>query len=177
MKIAFIGTHGIGKTTQAHELVSLLKKSGINAVFLGELARKCPFPINEDRTKKSQIWIMLNQIIKEMEDEDNSQVLVCDRSVLDSYCYYIEKFGRSEVFEPLVKTHLKTYGLIIKMSLNNSNEKFLKDDKKRSVNKDFQIQIDKTINKMLKVLRVNYIEHKNNKETLEFIKKIINTKA
>ena len=67
MKIALIGTHGTGKTTIAHELVAKLKKQKINADFLGELARHCPFPINEGTTKKSQLWIILNQILKEFE--------------------------------------------------------------------------------------------------------------
>ncbi|MFW6282422.1 MAG: hypothetical protein ACOC1P_00005, partial [Minisyncoccales bacterium] len=70
MKIAFLGTHGTGKTTLAHDLVTKLKKQGIDAGFLSEIARKCPFPLNEERTKKSQIWIILNQIIAEIEAEE-----------------------------------------------------------------------------------------------------------
>lgn len=55
MKIALIGTHGTGKTTLAYDIISKLKKKGIDADFLGEVARICPFPINEQTTKKSQI--------------------------------------------------------------------------------------------------------------------------
>ena len=82
MKIAFLGTHGTGKTTLAHDLVTKLKKQGIDAGFLGEVARECPFSLNEDTTKKSQIWIILSQIIAEMESEERSETLICDRSVL-----------------------------------------------------------------------------------------------
>ena len=88
-KIAFVGTHGTGKTTLAHELVSKLKREGIDVGFLGEIARKCPLPINEQTSKKSQIWIILSQIIREIEEEGKSDFLICDRSVLDSYCYYV----------------------------------------------------------------------------------------
>jgi len=47
-KIALIGTHGTGKTTLAHELTAESKKRGIHTEFLGELARECPLPINEN---------------------------------------------------------------------------------------------------------------------------------
>ncbi|MFH1607709.1 MAG: AAA family ATPase [archaeon] len=104
MKIAFIGTHGTGKTTLAHELTSKLKKKGSDVDFLGEIVRKCPFPINENTTKKSQIWIILNQIIKEMETEERCKVLVSDRSVLDGYCYYVNQFGEAKFLEALIKS-------------------------------------------------------------------------
>ena len=70
MKIALIGTHGTGKTTIVHEIVSKLKKRGFDVDFLGEIARQCPFPINEKTTKKSQIWMILKQITSEMEIEE-----------------------------------------------------------------------------------------------------------
>src|SRR3989338_6251964 len=107
-KIAFVGTHGTGKTTLAHELVSKLKREGIDAGFLGEIARKCQLPINEQTSKKSQIWIILSQIIREIEEEGKSDFLICDRSVLDSYCYYANKFGLSKTIEPLVVEHMRT---------------------------------------------------------------------
>lgn len=150
-KIAFIGTHGTGKTTLAHDLVAALKKARIDADFLGEIARKCPFPINENTTKKSQIWIILQQIIQELECEDKSEILVCDRSVFDGYCYYVNKFGRNRALEPLVLKHIKTYDYIVKVPIRRG---FLKKDKVRSTTKTFQRRIDILINKLLKKLKI-----------------------
>lgn len=151
MKIAFLGTHGTGKTTLAHDLVVSLKKKGIDADFLGEIARKCPFPLNEDTTKKSQIWIILNQIIFEMEMEDKCKVLVCDRSILDDYCYYVNKFGRMPIIENLVIEHLKTYSKLIRVPIR---EGFLKKDKIRSTNPKFQEDIDKQFDRLIEIFKL-----------------------
>lgn len=155
MKIAFIGTHGTGKTTLTHELVANMKKNHLDADFLGEIVRKCPFPINEDTTKKSQIWIILKQILEEMEAEEKSDILVCDRSVLDPYIYYVNKFGRNKVIEALVLQHLKTYKYLIKVPIRTG---FLKADKIRSVDENFQKKIDSLMNKFLKSFNIKYLE-------------------
>ena len=146
MKIAFLGTHGTGKTTLAHDLVTKLKKQGIDAGFLGEVARECPFSLNEDTTKKSQIWIILSQIIAEMESEERSETLVCDRSVLDGYCYYVNKFGRSAALEALVGEHLKTYSKLIRVPIR---EGLLQEDKVRSTSVKFQADVDRQFDSLI----------------------------
>ncbi|MBU4116350.1 MAG: AAA family ATPase [Nanoarchaeota archaeon] len=173
MKIAFIGTHGTGKTTLAHELISKLKKKGIDIDFLGEIVRKCPFPINENTTKKSQIWIILNQIIKEMETEERCKVLVSDRSVLDGYCYYVNQFGEAKFLEALIKKHLKTYSYIIRVPIRKG---WLKKDKIRSISEKFQKDIDKQFDKLLNKFKVKHINLKNlNDETgNKIVEKILN---
>ena len=154
MKIAFIGTHGTGKTTLAHELVAQLKKKGTDAGLNTGVARLCPFPIKEDTTKKAQIWIILNQIAREMEDEEKFDVVICDRSAFDGYCYYTSKFGRFDVIENLVREHLKTYDYLIRIPIR---EGYLKKDKIRSANTEFQNRIDKEFDIMLKEMNVDYI--------------------
>ena len=174
MKIAFMGTHGTGKTTLAHELISKLKKKGIDAGFLGEIARRCPFPINENTTKKSQIWIILNKIIQELEAEEKADVLISDRSILDGYCYYVNKFGRSKILEPLVLEHLKTYSLLIRVPIRRG---FLKKDKVRSTNEKFQKEIDTQFNKLLKRLKIKHIclKREESEKDEEIIKRVLNT--
>ncbi len=170
MKIALIGTHGTGKTTISHSLISNLKKKGLDADFLGELARKCPFPLNENTTKRSQIWIILNQIIKEIENEEKCSLLICDRSVLDGYCYYLNKFGNLKEIEPLILKHLQTYDLIVKIPIRKG---FLKKDKIRSVNKKFQKDIDKIIDSLLKKFKIKIMRFKEKEITNEEIVKRI----
>ena len=50
MKLALIGTHGVGKTTLAYEVCSLLKKSHHNVELVAEVARQSPFPVNAETT-------------------------------------------------------------------------------------------------------------------------------
>ncbi|MBS3086975.1 AAA family ATPase [Candidatus Pacearchaeota archaeon] len=175
MKIAFLGTHGTGKTTLAHDLVVKLKKQGVDAGFLSEIARKCPFPLNEDATKKTQIWIILNQIIAEMEAEDRCGTLVCDRSVMDGYCYYVNKFGRSSVLEALVREHLKTYSKLIRVPIR---EGLLRKDKVRSVNEKFQKDVDRQFDRFVKLFGLEDSVQMIKKEKLsdeEIIDKVLNT--
>jgi len=173
MKIAFLGTHGTGKTTLAHDLVTRLKKRGIDAGILSEVARQCPFPINEDTTKKSQLWIILSQIIKELEAEEKYSVVICDRSVLDGYCYYVNKFGRAKFLEPLILKHLKTYSHLIRVPIRKG---LLKKDKIRSTNDDFQKKVDIQFNNLLKKFRIkhsvfNELSEKKDNEIIESVLK------
>jgi len=169
MKIAFIGTHGTGKTTLAHETVMMLKKKGIDAGMVTEVARQCPFPIREETTKKSQIWIILNQIIKELEAEEKYEVVVSDRSVLDGYCYLVRKFGRMKVIEDLVKEHLTTYDTLIRVPIE---EGFLKEDRARSANKKFQEEVDNQFDRMIDILKVKHVLLENRKSIKEVISTI-----
>jgi len=50
VKFAFIGTHGVGKTTLCFELAALLKKRDRIVEMVHEVARFCPLPINRDTT-------------------------------------------------------------------------------------------------------------------------------
>jgi len=171
MKIAFVGTHGTGKTTLAHELVMKLKKKGVDAGFMSEVARNCPFPINQETTRKSQVWITLNQIIRELEAEVHCDTLVSDRSVLDGYCYYVRKFGRAQFLEELIKVHLKTYDYIIRVPVRKG---FLIKDKVRSTDERFQKEVDEVFDKMLKEFKVKHIvlkekQAKSNKHIVESV--------
>jgi nicotinamide riboside kinase len=169
-KIAFVGTHGIGKTTLTHQLVLELKIKGKDVEFLKEVARKSPFPINESRTKKSQVWIILKQILEEIEEEEKSEILTCDRSVLDSYCYYVSKFGQSSALEPLIRQHLKTYDLIVHIPIRNG---FLQQDKMRSTNETFQKEIDNTVKKYLQKFKIPHLEISPEKTNKEIVEKVI----
>ena len=44
MKVAFIGTHGVGKTTLCYDLAALLKRRDLNVDVVKEVARlsRCP---------------------------------------------------------------------------------------------------------------------------------------
>lgn len=46
LKIAFVGTHGVGKTTLCFDLAAHLKRLDLNIDLVKEVARRCPLPIN-----------------------------------------------------------------------------------------------------------------------------------
>jgi len=165
-KIALIGTHGTGKTTLAHELVAALKKKDINAEFLGEIARTCPLPINEDTSKEAQEWIIYTQYAKELEHINRCSVLVCDRSVLDSYAYYMNKCGENKLLEDFVKEKIADYSFLFRVPINPS---YLKEDGIRSVNQSFQKDIDEKVKYILDKLSVNYYTESNADKIMEIL--------
>jgi nicotinamide riboside kinase len=166
-KIALIGTHATGKTTLAHKLLVTLKEHGINAEFLGEIARMCPLPINENTTKEAQEWIIYTQYAKELEYTHKCSVLVCDRSVLDGYAYYINKCGENKVLENFVREKIKDYRFLIKVPINLD---YLKADGIRSVNPEFQKEIDNKIDYLLDKFEVNYYATSGINKIMEVIK-------
>ena len=62
MKVAFIGSHGVGKTTLCFELAALLKKRDRIVEMVREVARFCPLPINRETTIAAQSWILHTEI-------------------------------------------------------------------------------------------------------------------
>jgi thymidylate kinase len=87
VKIAIVGTHGAGKTTLSYLLASEYKRKGKNVKIIQEVARNCPFKINEGMTAETSIWIYLEHQRKELEAESKFEIVICDRSVYDSFIY------------------------------------------------------------------------------------------
>ncbi|MGH9685458.1 MAG: AAA family ATPase [Candidatus Acidiferrales bacterium] len=113
MKLALIGTHGVGKTTLAYEICSLLKKTSCNVELVAEVARQSPFPVNAATTLEGQLWILHAQIATELDASRRAPQVICDRSVLDNYCYLVNKFGRQPQLEAWLAWWMDTYSLLI----------------------------------------------------------------
>lgn len=149
MKIAFIGTHATGKTTMSYQLVGYLKEKGFNVGHVHEIVRDCPFPVNEATSLIAQRWVIFNQIINEdhVMLKHNSEHLICDRSVLDNYAYLYNALKKDNpVLKNLTFDHMATYDLLFLVPIN---AEYLKNDGFRSVDKEFQTAIDKTIRRLL----------------------------
>ena len=120
MKIAFIGTHGVGKTTLCYDLAAALKRRDLTVELVREVARECPLPINRDTTVKAQAWILHTQIAWELQAEAKAEVVVCDRAVLDNYCY-LRRAAPGEphvkVLEGLVRAWLPTYDVLFRVPI------------------------------------------------------------
>jgi len=113
MKIAFIGTHGVGKTTLCFELAACLKRLDIGVDVVKEVARHCPLPINRDTTVDAQAWILHTQVAREIEGAHAYEAIICDRSVLDNYAYMVHAAGRRPELEPFLRAWLASYRLLV----------------------------------------------------------------
>jgi GTPase SAR1 family protein len=112
MKLALIGTHGVGKTTLAYEICSLLKKANHNVELVTEVARQSLFPVNAATTLEGQLWILHAQIAAELEAARRAPHVICDRSVLDNYCYLVNKFDRQPQLESWLGWWMDSYTLL-----------------------------------------------------------------
>lgn len=148
MKVAFIGTHGVGKTTLCYDLAASLKRRDITVELVREVARECPLPINRETTLTAQAWILHTQIAWELEAEAKAEVVVCDRAVLDNFCY-MKRAGNGEamekVLEGLVKAWLPTYGFLFRVPIVG-DPRF---DGVRDTDLAFQHEIDGLLAEML----------------------------
>ncbi len=113
LKIAFIGTHGVGKTTLCYGLAARLKARDLSVEVVREVARRCPLPINQETGVAAQSWILHTQIAEEITAQALYPVVICDRSVLDNYVYMLLSAGPQDDLEPLLDAWLRSYGLLV----------------------------------------------------------------
>ncbi len=154
LKIAFVGTHGVGKTTLCFDLASQLKRLDLGVELVKEVARRCPLPINEDTTVDAQGWILHTQIAEEMEAAATYEVVVCDRSVLDNYAYLVARAGRRPSLEPMVGEWVRTYDALFKVPVLDAPSF----DGIRAVSPAFQLEIDGVIDDLIDSLGVTVVQ-------------------
>ena len=146
LKLALIGTHGVGKTTLAYEICSLLKKADYNVELVTEVARQSPFPVNAATTLEGQLWILHAQIAAELDAARRAPHVICDRAVLDNYCYLVNKFGRQPQLEAWLAWWMRTYSLLIGVPpLDNG----IQPDGFRSEDRSFQLRIHALLQELL----------------------------
>jgi nicotinamide riboside kinase len=146
MKLALIGTHGVGKTTLAYEICSLLKKSGYNVDLVTEVARQSPFPVNAATTIEGQLWILHAQIAAELAAARRAPHVICDRAALDNYCYLVNKFGRQPQLESWLAWWMDSYSLLVGVPPVASE---IPSDGFRSEDRAFQQRIHDLLNELL----------------------------
>ncbi len=112
-KVAFIGSHGVGKTTLCYGLAARLKAHDFGVEVVHEIARRCPLPINRETNLAAQSWILHCQIAEEILAQARYPVVICDRSVLDNYVYLLVAAGRQPALEGLLASWMASYDLLI----------------------------------------------------------------
>jgi len=134
LKVAFIGTHGVGKTTLCYGLAARLKARDISLEIVHEVARRCPLPINEGTSLASQSWILHTQLAEEVVAAARYPVVICDRSVLDNYVYLMLAAGRQESLDRMVDDWLATYDVLVIVPITEAPQA----DGFRTTNPEFQ---------------------------------------
>jgi len=139
-KVAFIGSHGIRKTTAAHGFANAVQRAGRSVEYGREVVRDNPLGINEGATGEAQLWVLVSQIRQELMLAPKAEVLVLDRGVMDNYAYYLRACGGDDHFAvtPLVEEWSKTYDLVIRLHPDVD----LSSDGVRSTSDEFRTEIE-----------------------------------
>ena len=152
VKIAFIVTHGDGKTTLCYHLAGILKKKLPSVDIVKEVARACPLPINRDTNLAAQSWILHSQIAMEIAAQDRHHTVICDRSALDNYAYLVQAEGVHPVLDQLVTYWMETYDYLFKVPVGF----VLQRDGVRDMDSVFQLEIDRLVSDMLNERGLRY---------------------
>lgn len=145
MKLALVGSHGVGKTTLCYELAARLKRQDRVVELVTEVARRCPLPINRDTTLAAQAWILHSQVAAELAAAAEAEIVICDRSVLDNYAYLVHQVGRQPAYDALIADWIGSYDALIKVPIIDPPSF----DGRRDVSQEFQHDIDRTIDDLV----------------------------
>lgn len=153
-KIAFIGSHGVGKTTLCYGLAARLKARDVSLEIVGEVARRCPMPINRDTTLAAQSWILHTQIAEEIVAAARHEFVICDRSVLDNYVYLLIAAGRQRSLEELIRDWTGTYDLLVHVPIVADP----RPDGMRATDPAFQIAIEERLMREISERRLTFLD-------------------
>ena len=144
-KVAFVGTHGVGKTTLCYGLAARLKARDVVLEVVHEVARRCPLPINEETGVASESWILHTEIAEEVVAAARHPVVVCDRSALDNYVYLLLAAGPRDGLDQLVQHWMGTYDLPIHVPIVTLPSA----DGVRATDPEFQRAVDERLEREL----------------------------
>jgi nicotinamide riboside kinase len=149
-KIAFIGSHGIRKTTAAHAFAHAIQRAGRSVEYGREVVRDNPLGFNEGATGEAQLWVLVSQIRQELELAPKAEVLVLDRGVMDNYAYYLRACGGEDLFDvgPLVARWSGTYDLVVRLLPDIE----LREDGVRSTSDAFRDEVEAILDARLPAL-------------------------
>jgi nicotinamide riboside kinase len=150
LKVAFIGSHGVGKTTLCYDLAGALKRHDLNVDIVKEVARLSPLPINRQTSVEAQTWILTSQVSEEIRSASRHQAVVCDRSALDNYAYMAFACGRQKPVERFVQWWMKTYDLLFKVPISGAASA----DGFRDTDEFFMRSIDQLVDTLLQEMKV-----------------------
>ena len=149
-KIAFIGSHGIRKTSALLAFAAEVQRAGRSVELGREVVRDNPLGFNEGATGEAQLWVLVSQIRQELELARKADVLATDRGVMDNYAYYLRSCGGRDAFdaEPLIRNWSRTYDLVVRLLPDVA----LKADGVRSTNDAFRDEVEAILARVIPTL-------------------------
>lgn len=171
MKIAIIGSHGIGKTTVAKEIAKRM-----NLPYIHEVAREVNnmgYEISYPSNPNTQLMIFLRQLRNEMYIWKG----VFDRSLIDNIAYSIASNSFSydilREMEMIAVKSVEDFNAIFMLHRFSNN---IKKDKCRSDDFEYHIRIECIIEDLLSNNDIKYydVHNENHEDRISKIMNILN---
>jgi nicotinamide riboside kinase len=146
-KIAFIGSHGIRKTSALLAFAAEAQRAGRSVELGREVVRDNPLGINEGATGEAQLWVLVSQVRQELELARKADILALDRGVMDNFAYYLRACGGEDRYaaQPLVARWSETYDLVVRLLSDIA----LQADGVRSTNDAFRDEVEAILDRVV----------------------------
>ena len=163
-KVAVMGAHGCGKTSLVERIGFDFFGDYLPVMLVNEVARDCPFPLNEGMTVESQGWMLYAQMAAE-ECVPHGVLAICDRTVLDPIVYAMWAKSKSDWGDgcrfdsfinariPVMLEWFGSYDLVYWARPSENmrvRSEMLSDDGFRSVDLGFQGEVDQIFEDVIK---------------------------
>ena len=150
-KILITGTHSTGKSTLLNELKTLERFKDFK--FIGGVTRDAKslgFNINEEGDLFTQLYCMSRDFLNIVENKQYN--VIYDRSIIDTLVYSLYLYDKLppwviDTIRHMCETLMKNFDLIIWLR----PEQEISDDSVRSMNKEFQTEVDYMFGRFFKL--------------------------
>lgn len=152
MKFGIMGTHGTGKTTFAGDYAARLRQvdKAEQVGLVTGIARSCPWVLNKEATEETQRWIFHCHMLAELEAAERYDVVVCDRTALDSLVY-AQVAGFEDMIDdylPAALGWLESYTTVYWLRPMDGR---LVDDGRRCIDPEYQQAVDQVFKEWIRI--------------------------
>lgn len=159
IKILITGTHSTGKSTLLNELKE--QKEFNSFRFIGGVTREAKLfgiDINEQGGEDTQLFCVCSDVLNLLKSQKDN--VIFDRSIIDTFIYSKYLFLRSQIsrttmtiIRELYLKYINSFDFIFWLR----PEFEIKDDGVRSINRDFQVDIDQLFEEEFLFREINQI--------------------
>jgi predicted ATPase len=160
-KILISGTFSTGKTTLARAVTRDLREHRAKVSLISETARYCPYPLNKNQTFETSLWLMTEQMRREIEMTiEKPSIIICDRGIPDILSHALtipirseQDFSTLKTMKTIMSSWAPTYDRVYWAKIDH--EYNIIRDELRISDDVYQLQLEETIKKVFEELNIN----------------------